>query len=161
MHLITQPAHVLPCSNSTMKGNIGANRIPHTSLSLYLSLCGRFFKFLNLYTVCRTPWTGGQSVARPLPTHRTTQTQTSMPRVEFEPTIPVFEREKTFHALDRAVTLIGNTTHTRARAHVYIYIYIYTQFFNRVLVEGRFFSCPRRPYRFWGPLSVLAKGYRG
>jgi hypothetical protein len=30
-----------------------------------------------------------------------------MPRVEFEPTIPVFERAKTVHALDRAATVIG------------------------------------------------------
>jgi hypothetical protein len=42
------------------------------------------FQFLNLKKVGRTPWTGDQPVARPLPTHRTTQTQnkrrqTSMP----------------------------------------------------------------------------------
>jgi hypothetical protein len=42
---------------------------------------------------------GDQPVARPLPTPRKTQTQnkhiqTSMPRVGFEPTIPVFERTK-------------------------------------------------------------------
>jgi hypothetical protein len=30
------------------------------------------FQFLNLYTAGRTPWTGDQPVARPLPTHRTT-----------------------------------------------------------------------------------------
>jgi hypothetical protein len=30
-----------------------------------------------------------------------------MPRVVFEPTIPVFKRAKTFHALDRVGTLIG------------------------------------------------------
>jgi hypothetical protein len=30
-----------------------------------------------------------------------------MLRVEFEPTIPVFEREKTVHTLDRAATVIG------------------------------------------------------
>jgi hypothetical protein len=36
---------------------------------------GRFFSFLILYTVGRTPSTGDQPVARPLPTHRTTQTQ--------------------------------------------------------------------------------------
>jgi hypothetical protein len=30
-----------------------------------------------------------------------------MPSVGFEPTIPAFERAKTFHALDRAVTMIG------------------------------------------------------
>jgi hypothetical protein len=56
-------------------------------------------QFRNLfYTGCRTPWTGNQSVARPLPTHRTTQTQnkrtqTSMPRVGFEPTAPALENE--------------------------------------------------------------------
>jgi hypothetical protein len=45
-------------------------------------------------------------VTRPLPTHRTTQTQnkhtqTSMPSVGFQPTISVLERAKTFHASDR------------------------------------------------------------
>jgi hypothetical protein len=33
-----------------------------------------------------------------------------MPRVEFEPTTPVFERAKTVHALDRAATVIGHET---------------------------------------------------
>jgi hypothetical protein len=66
-----------------------------------------FFSFLIFYTVGRTPWTGDQPVARPLPAHRTAQTQnkrtqTSMPWVEFEPTNPAFERAKTVHALDRA-----------------------------------------------------------
>jgi hypothetical protein len=56
---------------------------------------------------------GISPVARPLPTHRTTETQikcrqTSRPRVGFEPAIPVFEWEKTFHALDRAATVIGH-----------------------------------------------------
>jgi hypothetical protein len=74
---------------------------------------GRFFSFLILYTVGRTPWMGNQPVARPLPIHRTTQTQnertqTSMPRVGFEPTIPAFERVKTVHALDRASTVTGD-----------------------------------------------------
>jgi hypothetical protein len=34
-----------------------------------------------------------------------------MPRVGFEPTITVFERAKTVHALDRAVTVIGTLMH--------------------------------------------------
>jgi hypothetical protein len=33
------------------------------------------FQFINLYTVGRTLWTRDQPVARPLSTHRTTQTQ--------------------------------------------------------------------------------------
>jgi hypothetical protein len=45
-------------------------------------------QLLNLYTVGRNPWMGDQPVARPLPTHRTTQTQnkctqTSMPQVGY------------------------------------------------------------------------------
>jgi hypothetical protein len=31
-----------------------------------------------------------------------------MPLVGFEPTVPVFERAKTVHALDRAATVIGS-----------------------------------------------------
>jgi hypothetical protein len=64
-------------------------------------------QFLDLYTVGRTPWTGDQPVARPLPTHRTTQTQTSMLWVGFEHTIPAIERENAVHAWDRAATAIG------------------------------------------------------
>jgi hypothetical protein len=63
---------------------------------------GRFFSFVILYTVHRNPWTGEQSVARPLPT------QTSMPRVGFEPPTPVFKREKSVHASDRAATVTGS-----------------------------------------------------
>jgi hypothetical protein len=59
-----------------------------------------FFSFLFFFTVGRTPWTGDQPIARPLPTQRAAQTQnkrtqTSMPVVGFEPTISVFERAKT------------------------------------------------------------------
>jgi hypothetical protein len=71
-------------------------------------------QFRNLfYTDGRTRWTSDQPVARPLPTHRTTQTQnkrteTSISGVGFEPTIPAFDRVKTVHALDRAATVIGS-----------------------------------------------------
>jgi hypothetical protein len=74
---------------------------------------GPFFSFLILYIVGRTPWTGDQPVARPLPMHRTPQTQnkhtihTSMASVAFEPTIPAFERANTIYILDRPATVIG------------------------------------------------------
>jgi hypothetical protein len=46
------------------------------SLSLYSPLdLGHIFSFLILHTVGRIPWKGDQPVARPLPTHRTTQAQ--------------------------------------------------------------------------------------
>jgi hypothetical protein len=91
-------------------------------LSLCLSVClwlysplldlGLFLSFLILQTVGRSPWTSDHPVARPLPTHRTAKpqnkrTQTSMPWVGFELTIPGFERAKRVHALDRAVTVVG------------------------------------------------------
>jgi hypothetical protein len=103
--------------NNTLKCSSCDTHI-HTH-TLYLDL-GPFFSFLILYIIGRTPWTGAQPVARPLPTHRTTQThnkstQTSMPRVGFEPTIPVFERTKTVHALDRVAT----GSHTRTQAHTH------------------------------------------
>jgi hypothetical protein len=50
--------------------------------------------------------------------HRTTQTQkkrgdTFIPLVGFEPTIQEFVRAKTFHALDRAATVIGHILYIR------------------------------------------------
>jgi hypothetical protein len=82
------------------------------ALQSFLLDLDRLFSFLTLYTVGRTPWTVDQLVAKPLPTHRTTQTQnkhthTSMPWSGFEFTIPAFERANTVHALDLAATVIG------------------------------------------------------
>jgi hypothetical protein len=85
----------------------------------FYSPCGPWplFQFLHQYTVGRTPWAGDQPVSRPILTHRTTQTenkrtQTSMPRVGFEPMTTVFQRAKTVHALDRLVT--QNKTFSRS-----------------------------------------------
>jgi hypothetical protein len=65
----------------------------------------------SIWTVDRTPWTGDQPVARPLP-KQDSKTQkrghTSMPRAGFEPTIPVFERSNTVHALNRATAGTGS-----------------------------------------------------
>jgi hypothetical protein len=67
---------------------------------------------LNLETN-KQYFTQDHPVARPLPTHRTTQTQnkrtqTSMPGIGFELMNPVFEQAKTVHALDRAATVMGS-----------------------------------------------------
>jgi hypothetical protein len=66
----------------------------------------------HFFTDGRTPWTSDQPVARLLPKHRTSQTQnkrtqSSMPLVGFEPTIPASEWAKTVHALDCATTVTG------------------------------------------------------
>jgi hypothetical protein len=61
---------------------------PSIYLSYLIYLClynplldlGRYFRFLILYIVGRTPWTGDQSAARSLPTHKTTQTQKNAQR---------------------------------------------------------------------------------
>jgi hypothetical protein len=70
-----------------------------------------FFSFLIVHTVGRTPGTGDQPVARPLPAHtgehkRGINTQTFIPQVGLEPRILVSERAKTIHALNCAVTVI-------------------------------------------------------
>jgi hypothetical protein len=92
-------------------------------LWLYSPLLGldRFFSFLIFYTNGRTAWMGDQPVARPLPPHRTAQTQnkrtqTSMSQIGFEPTISVIERAKTVHAFDCVATVISTreTTYTKA-----------------------------------------------
>jgi hypothetical protein len=102
--------HVLPQS-------LWASDWIHSFICVSRALCWTLDEFQCVihYTVGRTPWTGDQPVVMPLPTHRTAQaqnelTQTFIPQVEFEPTIPVFKRAKTFHALDRAVTVIGRMT---------------------------------------------------
>jgi hypothetical protein len=76
---------------------------------------GPFFSFMIIFTDGRTPWASDQLVTRPVPKHRTTQTQnkhihthqTSMPCVGFEPMNPASERAKTAHALDRSATVSG------------------------------------------------------
>jgi hypothetical protein len=103
------------------------------SLLLYILRGIYYYYYYYYYYYCSTAlcwalaafsvsWSYTQSVKllgreissspRPLPTHRATQTQnkrtqTSTPRVGFEPTIPAFERAKTVHALDRGTTVIG------------------------------------------------------
>jgi hypothetical protein len=68
-------------------------------------------QFLNPKTVGRTPWTGDQPVARPLPTEtQNKRKQTSTPSLGFEPTIPEFMRGKAIHTLNRAATVIGYFT---------------------------------------------------
>jgi hypothetical protein len=74
--------------------------IPLPSLWLYSpSNFGRLFSFLILYTVGTTPWMGiGPSQGRYLHTEQHKQnkhTETSMPRVGFEPTTPVSEQAMT------------------------------------------------------------------
>jgi hypothetical protein len=58
---------------------------------------GRFFSFLILHTVGRTPWMGDHATYT-----QNKRGQTSMPRGGFEPTTSVFEQAKTVHALDHA-----------------------------------------------------------
>jgi hypothetical protein len=60
-------------SHQMARGQFYASPLEPLSFSLWLYSpleLGRFFSFLILYTVSRTPRTGDQPVARPLPTHR-------------------------------------------------------------------------------------------
>jgi hypothetical protein len=64
---------------------------------------------------------GISSVTRPLAIQDHTHTHT----VGFKPTIPVFERGKKFHALDRAITVIGYKYSSRIKIYRIIYIQAY------------------------------------
>jgi hypothetical protein len=117
---------------------------------LYSPLLGPslFFSFVIIfYTDGRTPWTSDQPVARPLPTHRTTQTQnkrtqTSIPWMRFEPTIPAFEGAKTVHALDRAATVIGIHTYILIYLYIfYLFIYIFLYIIYHMWRSGLFAIC--------------------
>jgi hypothetical protein len=88
------------CCNLSMYG----------STVLLLDL-GRFFNSLMLHTVDRSAL-DGKSACHKVVTYPQTQTkwtQTSMPWVGLEPTIPASERAKTVHALDCAATVTGYT----------------------------------------------------
>jgi hypothetical protein len=87
--------------------------------------------------------------------------QTSMPRVGFEPTIPVFERAKTVHALDRAATVIGlqlcsslNMTRTenfeRWNLRIFIYMSFSGNLLQKVLSPINYFRC----IDYFGNLSL-------
>jgi hypothetical protein len=69
------------------------------------------FQFLDLLQSAGLPgWAISPLQGRYLHTGQCKQnkrTQTSMPQVGFEPTIPVFEQVKTAHALGRTATVIG------------------------------------------------------
>jgi hypothetical protein len=91
--------------------NFSMFRIRPFGVFLSDSLMGNHGSYRKLVGLLRR---GISSVTRPLPKHMTTQIEkklgeTSMSRARFEPMIPMFERAMTFHASDRAVTLIGLT----------------------------------------------------
>jgi hypothetical protein len=72
------------------------------------------FQFHDHFTDGRTPWTSDQLVARPLPKHRTTQTQNKhihIPNIHAICGIrthdPGFGRAKTVYVLDRLATVTG------------------------------------------------------
>jgi hypothetical protein len=76
-------------------------------------------QFCNLFTQSVWPLWRGISLLQGRYLHRgqhkqSKRTQTYMPWVGFEPTIPVFERAMTVHALDRAATVITGLSSTRA-----------------------------------------------
>jgi hypothetical protein len=71
-----------------------------------------------------------------------------MPRVGFEPTIPVFVKAKTVHALERAATVIGNyalysppmsfSSSVTFPFHLFFYYYfVYFLLNRRVMKEKR------------------------
>jgi hypothetical protein len=101
----------LPAGSTMM---LKMNQLNSLNLSVYgftaLVDLGRFFSFL-IYTQSLGLLGRRSSPSQGCYLHRITKTQnkrtqTSMPRVGFEPTISVFERAKTVHTLNRAASVI-------------------------------------------------------
>jgi hypothetical protein len=88
--------------------NLGLSRLHETF---------RFASVTRPRRVGRSPWTGDQLVARPLPVHKHRKTytqhehQTCMPEAGFEPTIQAFKQAKTVPALDHWDTVVGTDEH--------------------------------------------------
>jgi hypothetical protein len=101
--------------------------------------------------------------------------QTSVAWVGFEPTIPLFEREKDFHALDCTVAVIGaieykhmqlecNTNKPKMISAVGTatgYELEDQGVGVRVPVGSRNFDSPSLPDRLWGPTNLLSNGHGG
>jgi hypothetical protein len=105
-----------------------------------------FFSVLILYRVGRTPWTGDQPIARPLRTHRTTQTQNTRTQTSMQPTSPAFERAKAVHALDPAATVIGKqhvTTIYISLSHIELCSQSRSSLIGSSFQRGPFPNCPR------------------
>jgi hypothetical protein len=93
---------------------LASNCIFQWTIYLWLySPCGPWplFQFLNLYTVGLLGWgispSQGHYYLHTKQHKQNKRTQTSMPRVGFEPMIPAFEWAKTVHGLDCAAIVIG------------------------------------------------------
>jgi hypothetical protein len=113
------------------------------SLSLYLSVClsvalqpfvapWPLFQFLDLFTqsVGLLGWGFSPLQGRYLHTEQHKQnkgTETSMPWVGFELTIPAFERVKTVHASDRVAIVIG---YKRTSVHHTRNVFVYNKIWN-------------------------------
>jgi hypothetical protein len=109
-----EPEISLPCSQKSACSPQAISFVYYLSMAQQPLVGPRpLFQFLDLFTqsVGLLRRGIGPSQGRYLRTGQHKQnksTQTSMPQVRFEPTIPVFERAKTVHALDRAATVIGH-----------------------------------------------------
>jgi hypothetical protein len=87
--------------------SLGSAALP---LSPCLPLCigpWLFFQFLNPIHRRWDSWDGGSVRRKAAACTQNKSTQTSMPWVGFETTIPSFKRAKTVHVLDRTATVIA------------------------------------------------------
>jgi hypothetical protein len=80
------------------------------------------FEFVKPIHCGRTPWTEispSQGLYLHTGQHKWyKRTQTSIPRLEFEPTTPAFEMAKAVVASNRAATVIGSTYRSYLQLHL-------------------------------------------
>jgi hypothetical protein len=106
---LTSTSFTFQCRQMSLKScNYRRRTMIYIYIWLYIPLdLGRCSVFLLLYAVGMAPWTGSSARRKAATYTQNKRTQTSMLPVGFDPTIPVFERAKTVHVLDRAATVIG------------------------------------------------------
>jgi hypothetical protein len=107
-----------------MRSSPSAYVLSTRSLSLWLYSplldLGSFFNFLILYTVGRTPLTGDQPVARPLPSTNTKQTQTDIHTLRWVRT----------H--DPSVRVGEDISYPRPRGHCDYYFFKFSSYFYKI-----------------------------
>jgi hypothetical protein len=131
----------------------------HTYLRTYLLTALHFlvglwppFQLLNPIHSRYDSLDGGSARHKATQQHtRNKRTQTSMPRVRFEPTTPVFERAKTVQALDRAATVIGNSSKlTKLKIDFVPIQQIVCKAGNEIMEKSNFIpGVYLVPYNFW------------
>jgi hypothetical protein len=142
-HAIYLPAYLLFYPSVCLFVYLSIYLSIYLRVSINLCICSPFvgpWPLFQLLNPIHSRYDSLNGVARPLPTHRTTQTrnkrtQTSM---GFELTIPALEGAKTVHALDLAATVFGKIRHYFVVFSFHLFIAFPKVLFPQVFLPKRY-----------------------